>query len=86
VPRISSFYGIVIAMYHQEHGVPHFHAYYGEFEASIAIDSTELLAGALPTRVLRLIKKWATLHADELLENWNRAQQEGVLENIDPLP
>ncbi|HEX6152820.1 MAG TPA: DUF4160 domain-containing protein [Solirubrobacterales bacterium] len=86
MPRISSFYGIVIAMYHQEHGVPHFHAYYGEFEASIAIDSTELLAGVLPTRVLRLIKKWAALHTDELLENWNRAQQEKVLENIDPLP
>jgi hypothetical protein len=86
VPRISSFYGIVIAMYHQEHGVPHFHAYYGGFEASIAIDSMEVLAGALPIRVLRLIKKWAALHTDELLENWNRAQHEEALENIDPLP
>lgn len=86
MPRISSFYGIVIAMYHEEHGLPHFHAYYGEFEASIAIDSTELLAGALPARVLRLIKKWAALHKEDLLENWKRAQQEEALENIDPLP
>jgi hypothetical protein len=30
MPRISSFYGIVIAMYYREHGVPHFHALYGE--------------------------------------------------------
>jgi Domain of unknown function (DUF4160) len=86
VPRISSFYGIVIAMYHQEHGVPHFHAYYGEFEASIAIDSAELLAGALPTRALRLIRKWAALHKEELLENWEKAQHEEALENIAPLP
>ena len=28
VPRISEFYGIVIAMYYREHGMPHFHATY----------------------------------------------------------
>lgn len=86
MPRISAFYGIVIMMYHREHGVPHFHAYYGEFEASIAIDSLDLLAGSFPTRSLRLVRKWAALHKEELLENWDRAQQEEVLENIDPLP
>ena len=86
MPRLSYFYGIVIAMYHREHGVPHFHAYYGGFEASIAIDSLELLAGSLPTRAFRLIRKWAALHKAELLENWDRAQREEALENIEPLP
>jgi len=86
VPRLSSFYGIVIAMYHREHGVPHFHAYYGEYEASVAIDSLELLAGSLPTRALRLIRTWAALHEEELLENWNRAKREEALANIEPLP
>jgi phosphomannomutase len=33
VPRISAFYGIVIAMYFDEHPPPHFHARYGEFDA-----------------------------------------------------
>ena len=28
VPRVSAFYGIVIAMYFGEHGVPHVHARY----------------------------------------------------------
>lgn len=37
MPRIAEFYGIVIYMYHREHGVPHFHAVYGEHEAVIAI-------------------------------------------------
>ena len=31
VPTISTFFGIVIRMYYQEHGVPHFHA---EYQAS----------------------------------------------------
>jgi len=26
VPRISAFYGIVIAMYYRDHAPPHFHA------------------------------------------------------------
>jgi len=31
MPIIARFYGIVIKMYFKEHGVPHFHAIYGEF-------------------------------------------------------
>jgi len=34
MPRISEFYGIAIAMYYAEHGVPHFHALYAGQEAS----------------------------------------------------
>jgi Domain of unknown function (DUF4160) len=49
VPRISEFYGIAIAMYYAEHGVPHFHGLYAGQDASIAIDSLEILAGSLPT-------------------------------------
>jgi len=86
VPRISSFYGIVIAMYYREHGVPHFHALYGEHEASIAIESLEALRGYLPPRALRLVKQWAYMHRGELLQNWNLAEQGKVLESIAPLP
>ena len=31
MPVIARFYGILIKMYFREHGVPHFHAIYGEF-------------------------------------------------------
>ncbi len=33
MPVISQFYGIIIKMYfsQREHGTPHFHAVYGEF-------------------------------------------------------
>jgi Domain of unknown function (DUF4160) len=86
MPRISSFYGIVIAMYYREHGVPHFHALYGEYQASISIPSSELLGGSLPPQTFRLVKQWASLHREELLKNWDLAEQGEVLESIDPLP
>ena len=86
MPRISSFYGITIAMYYREHGVPHFHARYGEHKASISIEHLDVLGGYLPLRALRLVARWGALHRDELLENWQLAQREEELETIAPLP
>jgi hypothetical protein len=37
VPTISVFYGIVIAMFFNDHDPPHFHARYAEHQARIAI-------------------------------------------------
>lgn len=39
VPRISEFYGIVIAMYYREHGVPHFHATYAGETVVVSIQT-----------------------------------------------
>lgn len=86
MPRISTFYGIVIAMFYDEHGVAHFHAHYAERRASIAIATLEVLAGSLPERALRLVLEWAALHRGELEENWERARRMEALEPIDPLP
>jgi Domain of unknown function (DUF4160) len=35
MPELSRFLGIVIAMYYRDHGPPHFHAIYGDHEATI---------------------------------------------------
>ena len=86
MPRLSSFYGIVIAMYHREHGRPHFHAGYAEHRATIAIDTLEILAGSLPDRALRLVREWGKLHRFELEVNWRRARDSQPLELIPPLP
>ena len=86
MPRLSAFYGIVIAMYHREHGVPHFHAAYAEHRASIDIETLEILGGSLPDRAYRLVREWATLHQDELRLSWERARAGLPLERIDPLP
>lgn len=77
MPSIASFYGIVIYMYFEAnvaHRLPHFHAYYGDYAASVSIDPPNLLEGALPRRQLRLVLAWAELHHDELMENWVRLQ------------
>jgi Domain of unknown function (DUF4160) len=57
VSRISAFYGIVIAMYYRDHAPPHFHAIYGEHEATVVIETLEVLGGYLPTRALRLVRE-----------------------------
>ena len=87
MPRISTFYGIVITMYWREahHPVPHFHAEYSGEQASIAVDGT-VLGGSLPPRALRLVREWARLHEGELLANWTQAQHLEPLRPIDPLP
>lgn len=86
MPRISEFYGIAIAMYYAEHGVPHFHALYSRHDASIAIGSLEVLAGSLPDCALRLVREWAELHRAELEADWRRARDGQALERIAPLP
>jgi hypothetical protein len=86
VPRISSFHGIVVAMYYEEHGRPHFHARYAEHDASIGIDELDVLQGSLPFRKLALVREWADLHRNELRANWERARREQPLISIEPLP
>jgi hypothetical protein len=74
VPRISSFYGITIAMYFDDHAPPHFHAIYSEHEASFRLGDLAVLEGHLPSRAMRLVREWAHLHAAELAATWARAR------------
>ena len=88
MPRISSFYGITIWMYYDEihHlGRPHFHARYGDSEASIDIESLVTFAGDLPPRARPFVVEWATVHRVELRDNWVRARSHQQLEPIEPL-
>jgi hypothetical protein len=76
MPIIARFFGIVIKMYfiQSEHGTPHFHAVYGEFNGVFDIQTQEMLEGDLPVRAQRLVGEWAAIHARELLEMWNRQE------------
>jgi Domain of unknown function (DUF4160) len=85
VPIISTFFGIVIRMYYQEHGAPHFHAEYQGQQATLTFDG-KILAGALRSRTaLRLIEEWTECHRDDLDRNWRRVQAGEPLERIEPL-
>lgn len=82
MPVISRFFGIVIRMYFEDHAPPHFHAFYGDAEAVVRIAPLALLTGKLPPRALALVVEWATLHQDEILENWRRMEQDHAPEGI----
>jgi hypothetical protein len=67
--KISSFYGIIIMMFYNEHNPPHFHVKYGEYKAQIRISDLGIIEGKLPARTLGLVVEWAANHKEELLEN-----------------
>jgi hypothetical protein len=70
VPTISSFYGIVIRMFYDDHNPPHFHAEYGDYELVVSIFPLRVIAGSAPPRVRSLVFEWAALHREALLEDW----------------
>ena len=70
MPTVARFYGIVIKMFFSEHGVPHFHAVYGEHVGVFAIETLEMLEGDLPARAHRFVREWAELHQASLLDMW----------------
>jgi hypothetical protein len=85
MPEISRFLGIVIQMYFNDHTPPHFHAKYGEHQASIVIESLGLLEGRLPGRILSLVVEWGMEHRDELTANWESLRSTGQCRKIRPL-
>lgn len=86
MPEICRFYGIVIAMYWNDHNPPHFHARYGEWTVEIDIQTFALLRGSLPPRALALTMEWAVQHQSDLLDRWRRARAQQALRPIAPLP
>lgn len=85
MPTISVFFGIVIQMFWREHGPPHFHAVYAEYEAIIDIRELRVARGSLPGRALMLVIEWATEHQDALMENWQLCSHLKRPKQIPPL-
>jgi hypothetical protein len=61
MPEICRFYGIVIQIY------------YGEEVAKVAIETLQIIEGTLPQRALVLVREWAKIHEQELLDAFKRA-------------
>ena len=83
--EISRFFGIIITIYFNDHGVPHFHAKYGEYRGVFGIETLELLEGFLPARVTSLVLEWAFQHRLELKEDWDLAKNCSLPKKIEPL-
>jgi hypothetical protein len=85
VPTISIFFGIMIEMFFNEHAPPHFHASYGEHEATIDIKKLEVMEGNLPRRAKNLVLEWTELHQAALLSNWDKCRAGQLPDKIAPL-
>ena len=85
MPEICRFYGIIIAMFFDDHNPPHFHARYGDYRVAVEINSLRVLEGRIPPRALGLVMEWASQHQSELLRNWELAKNNQPPEKIAPL-
>ncbi len=85
VPEISRFFGIVIRMYFDDHGPPHFHAAYGGDEVVVGVDPIGITRGILPPRAASMVLEWAALHQRELMENWTALHSGRPAQKVRPL-
>lgn len=85
MPEISRFFGIIIRMYFGDHNPPHFHAIYQEHTAEYDIMTLSVIRGELPSRAHAMVLEWASLHRDELLEDWHLASAMQEIKKIAPL-
>ena len=72
-------------MYLRDHNPPHFHAFYNDWKALFSIEPLEMIEGSLPPRIHGVVIEWASMHKDELFDNWNRLQNEQKPKKIKPL-
>jgi hypothetical protein len=82
MPTIAHFLGISVAMYFRDHNPPHVHAFYGGYEALIAIGDASVLRGRLPPTAMLIVRRWVTMRRDELFANWERARRHEQLVKV----
>ncbi len=85
MPEISRYFGIIIRMYFDDHPPPHFHAIYGREQIQISISPITILRGSLPRRAESMVFEWAALHQQELMDNWDRLNNDQSPQKIEPL-
>ena len=71
MPTISTFFGIIIRMWHDDHPPIHIHAEYQGFEALVEVETGLVREGELPRKVASIVKEWCMAHQSELLEIGN---------------
>lgn len=85
MPEISRFLGISIKMFFNDHAPPHFHAFYGEYQASFCLNTLGIIEGWVPPRIRGYIVEWASLNIDDLFVDWEIARVKGTLNKIEGL-
>ena len=78
MPIICRFFGITIYMYWKDHAPPHFHAKYGDDEIVVEIKGGNI-SGNMSNRAIKMIQEWRKLYKNELLKEWELAEQKKAL-------
>ncbi len=84
MPEICRFFGIIIAMFADDHNPPLFHIRYGDYQAIVTIEKG-VVKGEIPSSVLKQVFRWMELHKEELMMNWVRLQNGEEVHKINPL-
>lgn len=85
MPIISTFFGIIVRMFYEDHSPPHIHVEYQGNKALLDFHGN-VLKGDLQSRTaLRLVRDWIDLRHTELLEDWELAAKGRKINMIDPL-
>jgi hypothetical protein len=85
---LSMFFGIVVSIFfrdNRQHKLPHIHVRYQDDKAIFSIPEGEIIEGSMKKPQLRLVQAWITLHADELMANWDLAVDGKSVYKIEPL-
>ena len=65
------------------HQRPHIHLTYGEYQASVALDTLEVLAGSLPAARLGEALAWIAEHREVLTEMYQQRFTPGAIQVIE---
>jgi hypothetical protein len=85
VPIISTFFGIIVRMYFQEHEPAHFHVEYQGQVASVDFTGHIIRGQIRSATARRLVAEWAAIHRVQLEQNWANMKVGRPLEKIEPL-
>ncbi|MCB9943855.1 MAG: DUF4160 domain-containing protein [Geminicoccaceae bacterium] len=71
MPTVHQSSNFKIAIFFRDHPPPHFHVERVEGRAAVMIGTLEVMAGDLPSRLLREPLQWAAQNRDRLRSVWN---------------
>jgi hypothetical protein len=75
MPELKRFGAFKLLMFFHDENPPHVHIKGSDFAAKIRISNGELLAGDVPSQVLRLTRAWIKQHRTELIDLWAEFQK-----------
>ena len=72
MPTLFCFNGFKLAIYFNDHGIPHVHLIGAECDASIAIETGEVIVGDSPADALAAAREFIVANRETLLATWRK--------------